>query len=88
VHSISIVDITLTVFVLFLLLIIATTIIKRFIDNNRVNIGVAQAIGIEKHKIAFSLLPFGLISSVIGGVLGYLLGLFLQIPTLGLLSAY
>jgi predicted membrane protein len=47
-----------------------------------------QANGIQKKMIAFMMLPFVVLPTIVGTILGYIFGLFLQIPTLSLLSNY
>ena len=68
--------------------IICLIIIKRYIENNRVNIGIMRANGIKKWKIALSLFPFALLPAVIGGVAAYLFGFFLQAGALTLFKSY
>ena len=63
-------------------------IIKRFIEKNRINIGIMLANGIKKITIALSLIPFVLIPSIIGGVAAYISGFFLQIKGIKLFENY
>jgi ABC-type antimicrobial peptide transport system permease subunit len=51
-------------------------------------IGIAQANGIRKWNIAFSLIPFSLISSAIGAIAGYIVGFLLQNTLIDLLDSY
>lgn len=78
----------LCTFIGILCLIICFVIIKRYVEGNRVNIGIMRANGIKKWKIGVSLLPFALLPAIIGGVGAYLLGLFLQPVALNLFSSY
>jgi ABC-type antimicrobial peptide transport system permease subunit len=88
VSKLGLIDIVLTAFVIVLSLFICAVVIQRYISNSRTQIGVMQANGITKRKIAFSLAPFALLPAFVGGIGGYLVGFFLQKPTIGLLSNY
>jgi putative ABC transport system permease protein len=88
VSRIRLIDIALTSFVIILSLFICAIVIQRYITNNRTQIGVMQANGISKRKIALSLVPFALLPAAIGGMFGYLIGFFLQKPAVGLFSNY
>lgn len=88
INSIDIVTWILCAFITLLAILICIVVVKRYIDSNRNNIGVMLANGITKNRIVLSLLPFALVPAFIGGVAAYLFGLFLQIPALGLFSAY
>ncbi|MDR2823161.1 MAG: ABC transporter permease [Mycoplasmataceae bacterium] len=88
IKKVSIIDYSLTVFIVILSLLICSIIIRRYITNSRVQIGVMQANGIKKRQIAFSLTPFAFIPAIIGGVGGYLIGTLLQKAALGLFSNY
>jgi putative ABC transport system permease protein len=83
VDDVNIICNTLTVFVLFLSVVISSIVIKRYITLSKKNIGILESNGVEKGKIAFSLLPFALLPSFIGGISGFLFGFFLQLPALG-----
>jgi hypothetical protein len=63
-------------------------IVKRFVEKNRINVGIMLANGIRKIKIALSLIPFVLIPSVIGGVSAYITGFFLQVQGIRLFQDY
>lgn len=90
-HLVSVVETVTAVlctFIGILCLIICFVIIKRYVEGNRVNIGIMRANGIKKWKIGLSLLPFALFPAIIGGVAAYFLGLFLQPAALALFSSY
>ncbi|XQP54917.1 MAG: FtsX-like permease family protein [Mycoplasmoidaceae bacterium] len=78
----------LCAFIGILCLIICFVIIKRYVENNRINIGIMRANGIKKWKIALSLFPFALLPAVIGGIGAYVVGLLMQGPMLLLFSNY
>lgn len=88
VDKVNMISYLLTAFVLVVGLIISAVVVRRYINSNRVSIGIMQANGIKKWSIALSLTPFSFIPSLIGGIGGYLIGTFLQNPTLGLFSSY
>ncbi|MDE7433578.1 MAG: FtsX-like permease family protein [Mycoplasmoidaceae bacterium] len=88
VDKIDLISYLLTAFVLCLGLLISGIIVNRFINKNRVTIGVMQANGVGKWSIALSLIPFALLPSIIGGIAGYVLGTALQTFAISLFSAY
>lgn len=88
VNKIDFLDYILTIFVVILSTLISAIIVRRYISNNRVNIGVIRSNGVSKTKIILSLIPFSFVPAVIGGISGYLLGMFLQIPALNLFSTF
>jgi putative ABC transport system permease protein len=88
VNKIRLIDVALTAFVIILSLFICAIVIQRYISNNRTQIGVMQANGISKRRIAFSLMPFALLPAILGGFSGYLIGFFLQKPAISLFSNY
>lgn len=87
-NDINVVANTLTIFVLILSVIICAIVIHRFIVNNQSVIGIMRANGVSKWAIGTSLLPFALIPCVIGGILGNIVGVLLEIPVLGLFKSY
>ena len=88
VNVIQIVSIILCSFIGLLCLVICFVIIKRYVERNRINIGIMRANGIKKWKIGFSLLPFALLPAVVGGVGAYFAGLGLQPLALSLFKNY
>lgn len=88
VNVIRVVTIVLSSFIGILCLLICAIIIKRYVENNRINIGIMRANGISKGKIALSMLPFALFPAVVGGISAYFIGFFLQAPALLLFSNY
>ena len=63
---------------LYLLLVISviviTIITKKRIDDERLQIGVLKSLGYNKFSIAVSYLTYPIVGSIIGGILGYLVG--------------
>ena len=88
ISSIQIITVVLCSFIGLIAIIICIVIIKRYIENNRVNIGILLSNGVSKWKIIFSMTPFALIPAAIGGVCGYIFGLLLQAFALSLFGAY
>lgn len=88
VNKIDVITYLLTIFVITISLVISIIIVRRYVSNSRTTIGVIQANGVNKLSIALSLTPFALIPSLVGGISGYLLGTFLQKPTIRLFSNF
>lgn len=88
VQTISTVSILLTFIILGLAMFVGTLIIKSYIDKNRANFAVLRANGIKSLRINLSILLFGIIPSIVGGIIGYEIGYFLQMATIQLFSNY
>jgi putative ABC transport system permease protein len=88
VDRVQFISLLLTSFITLLGLFICGIVIRRYVSNNRTQIGVMRANGIKKSSIALSLTPFALLPAIIGGVGGYVAGLLLQSPAIGLFSQY
>ncbi|UWD34161.1 ABC transporter permease [Mesomycoplasma molare] len=74
---------------MFVLISISTIFItKRYISTRNKVIGILRAQGYKSSMIAFSFISFPLLTSIIGGVIGYTLGLLLQIPLKNVFSSY
>ena len=77
---------------LYLLLVISTFIIlmitKKRIENERLQIGVLKSLGYRTSFIATSYLVYPVIGSIIGGVLGYGIGLLFNEPLTRLYLSY
>lgn len=73
---------TFAEYFLYLLLGISVFIIlvitKKRIDEERLQIGVLKALGYKSIGISFSYLVYPIIGSLIGGIIGYTAGIFLQ----------
>ncbi|MCI8445655.1 MAG: FtsX-like permease family protein, partial [Bacilli bacterium] len=69
---------------LYLLLGIAVFIIlvitKKRIDDERLQIGVLKSLGYKRYQIAMSYLVYPFVGAIIGGLLGYLIGILLHGP--------
>ncbi|GHU31001.1 hypothetical protein FACS1894166_01650 [Bacilli bacterium] len=88
VSKVKLIDYILTLFILLLGLLICAIVIRRYIATSRVQIGVMQANGVPRKKIAMSLTPFALMPALIGGIAGYLIGFFLQAAAISLFANY
>lgn len=69
---------------LYLLLAIAVVIIviitKKRIDDERLQIGVLKSLGYNPFSIAVSYLTYPILGSIIGGTLGYIIGVIIHYP--------
>ena len=54
--------------------VVITIITKKRIDDERLQIGVLKSLGYNKYSIAVSYLTYPIVGSIIGGILGYLIG--------------
>ncbi|WP_029608625.1 ABC transporter permease [Mycoplasma simbae] len=81
---------TLTLLVAFTVVVSVSIIfiIKRYIANKNKVLGILLAQGYSANRIALSLTVFALVTSVIGGVLGYTVGNRLQLLLLNVFSSY
>ncbi|WP_041594092.1 ABC transporter permease [Mycoplasma crocodyli] len=63
-------------------------IIKRYINNKNKVIGILLAQGYSPVQISSSFTVFSLVTALIGGTFGYILGFLLQSPTIRILDNY
>lgn len=68
--------------------IVITIITKKRIDDERMQIGVLKSLGYSRFSIAVSYLTYPIVGSVIGGVLGFFLGVLLTKPVAGIYIGY
>ncbi len=77
---------------LYLLLAISVLIIviitKKRIDDERLQIGVLKSLGYNRFGISASYLVYPVVGSIIGGILGYLIGVFAHYPISNILLSY
>lgn len=88
IQTINSVSIGLTIFVVILSLLICCIVIQCYIFNMQSTLGIMQANGISKWAIATSLIPFALIPTILGGILGLIAGTLMELPLLKLLKTY
>ena len=83
---------TFTAYFMYVLLAIAVFIIimvmKKRIDDERLQIGVLKSLGYKTTMIAAGYLVYPVVGSLVGGILGYFLGLSLQTPVVSLYKAF
>ncbi|WGI36720.1 ABC transporter permease [Mesomycoplasma lagogenitalium] len=79
-YMITLLSILVTISTLF--------ITKRYISTRNKVIGILRAQGYSSVMIAFSFISFPFITSFIGGVLGYITGLLLQLPLKQMFANY
>lgn len=60
--------------------IVITIITKKRIDDERLQIGVLKSLGYNRFSIAISYLTYPIVGSIIGGILGYLVGVIFYKP--------
>lgn len=77
---------------LYLLLAVSVVIIviitKKRIDDERLQIGVLKSLGYNRLSIATSYLVYPIFGSLIGGVLGFMIGIFVHRPIANMLVSY
>lgn len=77
---------------LYLLLAISVLIIivitKKRIDDERLQIGVLKSLGYNRFSIAISYLVYPIIGSLIGGILGYFIGILVHEPISSILRSF
>lgn len=77
---------------LYLLLAISVLIIviitKKRIDDERLQIGVLKSLGYNRFSIAASYLVYPVVGSLIGGVLGYIIGVIAHYPISNILLSF
>ncbi len=77
---------------LLMVLIIAGFVIalvtKKRVQNSRTQIGVLKSLGYSSFSIAQGFLVYPLIAAIVGGIIGYLVGICLQIPIISVFNWY
>lgn len=77
---------------LYLLLAISVVIIvvitKKRIEDERLQIGVLKSLGYNRFSIATSYLVYPILGSLIGGILGYVIGILVHSPIADILRSY
>lgn len=79
---------TLTIFILVLVIFAMFLFVKRFISNNKVNIGISISNGISKNNILFSLSFVTTFICLIAGPIGLVMANFLQYAIFKFLNNY
>ena len=88
IHAINSISISLTIFIIVVCLIICAIIIHRYVVNIQTILGLMRANGVSSLAISTSLLPFSFIPVFFGGIIGIIIGNFLQTPVLNLYKSY
>lgn len=81
-------SIIITLFIMIFAIFVVVIIVRRFIAQNKINIGISLANGIEKWKLIISFGLIGLIPSILGGVIGLVSAHFAQPLGIGLINNY
>ena len=68
--------------------VVITIITKKRIDDERLQIGVLKSLGYSRFSIAVSYLTYPIVGSIIGGILGYLVGCVFYQPISSMFKSY
>ena len=85
---ITLVSYFLTSFITFISIVISILFIKRFLDLNKVNLGILQANGYKKSDIAIPMIICMGSLIFIGTIIGFSLGLILQNPAMLIFQSF
>lgn len=88
VNNLANINLYLTIFLSILVLFAVVFIVKRYVNNNHKVLGILRAQGYSLFEIATSFTSISIATSIIGGFLGYLLGVALRGPMLNLLQQF
>ncbi|WP_406615567.1 FtsX-like permease family protein [Mycoplasmopsis hyopharyngis] len=88
INSVNLISIISISFLVVLIGISTTFIIKRYTSSKYRVLGILVAQGYSPLKIVISFTVFAMVTSIIGGVLGYVIGNRLQLVFLNLFSSY
>ena len=88
VNSVDLISSLLLIFIVICVLIITFILIKRFIDVNKVDLGILLANGYKKWNILFPLTILFLAFILIGNIVGYVLGFSFQNIAMSLFSNF
>ncbi|AJQ45248.1 hypothetical protein JM47_01265 [Ureaplasma diversum] len=78
----------ITLFIMIFAIFVVAIIVRRFIAQNKINIGISLANGVEKWKLITSFGLIGLIPSLLGGIIGLVGSHFAQPLGITLISNY
>lgn len=82
------INIGLILFFYLILIFSLIFIIKKIIDQKRIENGILKANGFTSFNIACSYLGYGVFMSFVGSIVGYVVGVFAQIPTINVFNNY
>ena len=85
---ITLVSYFLTSFITFISIVISILFIKRFLDLNKVNLGILQANGYKKSDIVIPMIICMGLLIFIGTIIGFNLGLILQSPAMLIFQSF
>ncbi len=88
INIINLTSISLTLFIILLSLVICAIVIHRYITNQQSTLGIMRANGFSTKQIATSMLPFAMTPTIIGVLLGVIVGTLLELTVLSLFSNY
>lgn len=87
-YSYKITAMTLLIITLAVSLIVILLITKKRVESSKMQIGILKSLGYSSRTIALGYLIYPLVAALIGGSLGYFIGLILQIPIINIFSWY
>lgn len=73
-QNIDLVSYVFPLFFFFIAILVSIATMTRMVEENRINIGTYKALGYGKAAISFKFIVYGLLSSLIGGIIGASLG--------------
>lgn len=74
-NSNQVLSMTFTGLLLFMSLVVIVLIMKKRINAERVQIGILKSMGYHRYQIAISYVSYPLLASIIGSLVGFLLGI-------------
>lgn len=87
-YSYKITAMTLLIITLAVSLIVILLITKKRVESSKMQIGILKSLGYSSRTISLGYLIYPLVAALIGGGLGYFIGLILQIPIINIFSWY
>lgn len=77
VDKINKIAIVFPVFFFFIAALVSLTTITRLVEEERTSIGLLKSLGYSKAKISYKYILYGLVCSILGSIIGSLLGIFI-----------
>lgn len=85
---IQIFSMVVAIILLIIGIYLSFTIVKSWINKNKIQLGIIKANGFSTSKITMCMIFLPLIISIVGGGLGYLAAILLQQPLFSIVSSY
>lgn len=87
-NYVNIFSIILIVILIIIGTYLSSLLIKIYVEKNRISLAVAKANGINTWQISLSLSTFGIVTSIVSGIIGYVVAFLSQGMFLGILSNF